>query len=338
MNSRRKLLISIVALGAVYWVGVAGYVVIDPAHVKVTDAMYMVAITVSTVGFTEAIPLGPAGHVWTVIVILLGFTSVMCTLSLLTTMMVEGEIGRLFGSRKLESRIRTLNHHVIVCGFGRMGRMLVQHLVDRAVSVVVIENDPAHTRLAEEMKQLYVMADATEEESLRKAGIARARSLVAVLPCDADNVFVTLTAREMRSDLYIVARAEQHTATPKLRRAGANRVILPQAIGAERMANVLTRPHVVDLMEMASKGVVLEIDQFIVPADSPIAGKTLREANIRQTANVMVVVIKGADGKTRFNPGADEIIHPRDTLILIGQAGAASRLAEMRIVEQAPVD
>ena len=343
MSSRTKLSISVSVMVAVYWVSVGGYVVLDWEHVTVLNAMYMVAITISTVGYKEAIDLGPnglgaAGQIWTIMVILMGATSAMITLSFLTTMMVEGELGYLMGSRKVETRIKALKNHVVVCGYGRMGQMLVHHLLSRKIPLVVVESDPSHAQLAAEMKQPYVLGDATDETSLEKAGIERARQLVAVLRSDADNVFVTLTARQMNPDLYIVARAEQMSAEPKLRHAGANRVVSPQAIGAERIANVLTRPSVVDLMEMTSRGVELEVDEFRVPGDSPIAGKTLGEANIRQAANVSVVVIKSADGSARYNPGASEVIHANDTLILIGRTGAASRLEELRIVEQAPAE
>jgi voltage-gated potassium channel len=231
----------------------------------------------------------------------------------------------------LESRIKTLDNHVIVCGFGRMGQMVVQHLRDTKVQVVVIEVDNVRTRKLDEMGLLYLVGDATDEDVLHRAGIERARALVAVLPGDADNVFVTLTARELRSDLHIVARAEQFTAMPKLRRAGATRVISPQAIGAERIANIITRPHVVDFVEVAAKGVDLELDEFVVGQDSPLAGKSLRDADIRKAADVMVVAIKRADGSTRFSPGADVIIQPQDTLIMIGPSGASGKLEEMRV-------
>jgi voltage-gated potassium channel len=232
----------------------------------------------------------------------------------------------------VEARIKQLEAHVIVCGFGRMGRLLVQRLSEENLPMVIVEKDPEARSALEKLEQLYVIGDATEEDTLERAGISKAQSLVAVLASDADNVFVTLTARQMRKDLNIVARAEQFSSIPKLRHAGANRVMSPQAIGAERIANIITRPHIVDFVDVAAKGVDLEMDEFTVSQDSPLAGKSLREANIRQTAEVMVVAIMRSDGSTTFNPAAEEVVRPQDTLITIGPAGATQRLAKMELI------
>jgi len=337
MTSRKRLSISIVVLLAVYWVGVAGYLLIGQG-VSRLDAMYMVAITLTTVGYREVLEPTPATVVWTMGILAFGFIAAMVFVGLLIALIVEGEVGRLIGSRQLESQIKHMQDHVIICGLGRMGTMLVKHLQGRRVPVVVVEKDPDACRQAEKLKALYTVGDATDAVSLEKAGIDRARSLVAAHGGDADNMFATLTARQMRPDLFIVARAEQFSAETKLRRAGANRVISPQAIGAERIANVLTRPHLVDFVEVAARDLEFKMDAVVIAADSPIAGKTLKEANIRATADVMVVAIREPDGTTHFNPGADEVLRPNDTLITIGPEGAASRLTELHIIasQEAP--
>ncbi len=335
MTSRKRLLISLEVLLAVYWIGVVGYVVIGRLvneDVAFFDAVYMVAITIPTVGYREAVPRTPLFEAWTIVIVIFGVTAAAVAVSSVTGLFVGGEVGRLIGSRKLESRIKHLSHHVIICGFGRMGRLLTQHLIDRHVPLVVVEHDPQKCRLIEELGQLYIVGDASEEKTLEQAGIARAKSLVAVLASDADNVFVTLSARQMRPDLHIIARAEQLSSEPKLRRAGADRVISTQAIGAQWIANVLTRPHLVDFVDVAAQGVDLEMGEFVVSRSSPIAGKTLRESNIRQAADVMVVAIRRADGSTCFNPGAGEVLQPDDRLITIGPTGAVSRLEQMEII------
>jgi len=338
MTSRRRLFISILVLLAVYWIGVAGYLAIG-RDVSLLEAMYITANALSTVGARELAGQTSATTIWTIFIIIFGVIAVMVAVSLLIALIVEGEVGRLIGSRQLESRIKHMQNHIIICGLGRMGSMLVKQLQDRKVPVVVVEKDPEVCREAEKLKTLYILGDATDEASLEKAGIDRARSLVAVLKSDADNVFVTLTARQVQPNLMIVARAEQFSAEAKLRRAGANRVISPQAIGAERITNVLTRPHLMDFVEVAAKGIEFEMDAVVVSPDSPIAGKTLREADIRANANVMVVAIREPDGTTRFNPPANEVLHPKNTLITIGPQGAASRLADLHIIrEEVPVD
>jgi voltage-gated potassium channel len=333
MTSRKRLIISLLVLTAVFWVGVTGYLLID-RNLTFLDAVYQVAITLSTVGYHDLSQPTALTRIWTVIIVFFGVTSTFVAIGAVTWWFVEGEVERLIGSRKLESQIKCLNKHVIICGFGRMGKLVVQRLTEQRIPVVVIENDPNKLRQIEELGQLYIAGDATEEASLERAGIGRARSLVAALPSDADNVFVTLTAREMSRDLYIVARAEQFSAEPKLRHAGANRVISTQAIGAERIANVLIRPSLVDFVEVAAKGVDLEMDEFEVTPDSPLSGRTLRESDIRHRADVIVVAIKRADGTSIFNPAADERVQPKDTLITIGPGGATTRLAELQLIPE----
>jgi len=334
MTARKRLLLSLAILATVYVIGVAGYLLID-RKTGLLEAVYMVGITLSTVGYREVVdPTTTAVKIWTLLIIVFGVSSAAMALGSVTGLIVEGEMGRLIGSRKVESRIKQLNGHVVVCGFGRMGQLLVERLVAQAVPLVVVEHDAARCREIERLDQLFVVGDATEEAVLRRAGLERAKSLVGALASDADNVFVTLTARQMNPNLYIVARAEQLSAEPKLRRAGANRVVSPQTIGAERVANLLTRPHVVDFVEMAVKGVELEMETIPVSAESPLAGKSLGELDLRRQAEVMVVAIRRSDGSTQFNPGADTVIRPEDTLISIGPAGAAQRLARMRIIPQ----
>ena len=338
MTSRKRLFLSIAVLLAVFWVGVAGYMILDP-KTKLLDAIYMVTTTVSTVGYREVFRPTPAVMIWTIVVIVFGVVAIWTSIGSLIGMIVEGEVGRLIGSRKVESKIRQINNHVIICGLGRMGMMVAGELQERRVPMVAIEKEMEACRQADEMQLLCIMGDATDEDTLGKAGIDRASSLVAVLRGDAENVFVTLTARQLRPDLLIVARAEQPSTEPKLRRAGANRVISPQAIGAERIANVLTRPHLVDFVEVAARGFEFEMDAFVLTADSPVVGRTLRDANIRATADVMVVGIRKPDGTTRFNPSADEVLCPQDTLITIGPVGSAARLAELHFIRQgSPID
>ncbi len=329
MDSRKRLIIALLVLLTVYLVGTAGYVVLEGA--SFADAAFMTATTLSTVGYREVFPLHGTGRAWTILIIVFGIGTVFAAFGTVTAMIVGGEVGRMLGSRKLHAQISQLSGHVIVCGFGRMGSLVTQGLRERHTPVVVIDRDAARTRQIERDKVLYVLGDASEEATLLEAGILRARALVCVLPHDADNVFVTLTARGLRKDLFIISRAEQSASEPKLLRAGANRVLSAHAIGAVRIANILTRPHVVDFVDMAARGVELEMDEYVIAPGSPIQGKTLREARIRQRANVMVVAIQHADGRTTFNPGADAVLQAHDTIITIGQAGGSSRLEALQL-------
>jgi voltage-gated potassium channel len=263
-------------------------------------------------------------------VIMFGSLTVAILIASLAGLLVEVDIDQVFGSRKLEQKIKQLHNHVIICGYGRMGRLLVNRLTELGVPLVIVERDPQRTEDMLASEQPYIVGDATEERILERAGIDRARSLVAALASDADNLFVTLTARQMRAELYIISRAEDAGSVSKLRRAGADRVISPQHIGAEWIANVLTRPNVVDFVDMASKGGELEMAEIAIPADSPLAGRSLRQADVRKLSDVIVVAIRRADGTRRFNPGADEIVSPGDVLITVGETGAAARLSALR--------
>jgi voltage-gated potassium channel len=297
---------------------------------RLIDAMYMVTITLSTVGYRESVRQTPANQAWTMILVMFGSLTAAAVIASLAGVLVTGDIGRLIGSRKLEARIKLLREHTIVCGFGRMGQQLVERLKELDVPLVVVEREPARIAELQQRGCLHVVGDATDEGVLERAGLGQARSLVAALAGDADNLFVTLSGRQQRPDLYIVARAENPSTEAKLRRAGANRVISLPSIAANWAANVLTRPHVADFVAMATGGVELEMSEVKVAAESPLAGKSLRQSDFRKLTDLIVVAIRGSDGVTRFNPGPEELVQPGDLLVTIGKAGAASRLSSLR--------
>jgi voltage-gated potassium channel len=327
MTARRKFLSPLLLAFTCLLLATAGYMLIEGWTLG--EAFYMAVIVLTTTGLKEIRQMDNYGLAWTVVILIFGAASITVAYSFITSAIVSGELRRVMGRRTLQNRINQLSGHIIVCGYGRMGRMIAADLIRRGRQVVVIDNDPAVTTRLEEEGLLYVLGDAAEEETLQRAGVMRAQGLVAVLPEDSGNVFVTLTARGCREDLTIVARAEQTSAEPKLRRAGASRVICPTVIGAARVANIMIRPNVADFVEVTARGVELEMDEYRVAADSPLKGKTLRESELRHKADVIVVAIKGEDGKTVFNPGPDQKIEIGDTLILIGPAGLAGRLQQM---------
>ena len=324
MTARQRLIAALVVLAVVFLAGTAGYMLFEGASAG--DAAYMTLITVSTVGYREAVGLDAGGRVWTAVIIVFGIGAVSVAFTSAVTLFVSGEMRAVLGRRKVQSRIDKLADHVILCGFGRMGAMAAAKLRDQGAEVVVVETRKALRLDIESAGLPYVIGDATEEETLQAAGLMKAQSLVAALPTDADNVFVTLTARGLRPDLHIVARAEQPATEVKLRRAGADRVICPQVIGATRIADILTRPNVVDFFEVAARGVELELDEYRVGPQCALRDRTLRDAALRQETGAMVVAIKRADGTSVLQPGPDEVIREGDLLILIGRAGTSTRL------------
>lgn len=330
MSARQRLTLAILLVMATLLVGAAGYMWIEhDLGISFLDALYQTVITVSTVGFSEVWTMSDAGRIWTIGVIAFGIAAVSYAFTSLITMVISEEFRSLRGQMKMQKKIELLTNHVVLCGAGRMGSLTAKELASRNVPVVVIDN---RSDAEEELKAAeihLIRGDATDEEVLLQAGLLRARALVIALPSDADNVFVSLTARAINPDLMIIARAEQPSTETKLIRAGATRVVCPHTTGAIKVANVLTRPSVVDFMDLASKGVDLEIDEYVVADASPLVSATLREAHVRSRTGAIVIAIKRADGESIVNPEPDAVMAAGDTLILAGPVGVSGRLAAL---------
>ncbi len=324
MTPQKRLVLSILLILAVVAIGSAGYMVIERDRgLSVLDAVYMTVITVSTVGYSEMWQPSFELRLWTLGVIVFGIGTVSVAFTSLITLFVSGELRFLRETKKMESKIRNMKDHVILCGYGRMGELAVKEMARQGVRVVVVEWLESVAAALRERQVLHILGDATEDEVLEKAGVIRARALVTALPSDADNVYITLTARTVRTDLQIIARAEHPASEAKLKRAGASRVVCTQVMGALRISNILTRTNAVD---MANKGVELEIDEYVVTAQSAFSGQTLRDSKLREETSASIVAIKRDDGETVFNPGPDSVLIAGDTLVFVGPAGVSGRL------------
>ncbi|MCB9849171.1 MAG: potassium channel protein [Phycisphaerales bacterium] len=322
MRPQVRLWVSIGAVITVIVASTASYVIV--LGQSVADSLYMTVITLTTVGYEEVFPLDKTGRTLTMIIILVGYTALAVALANLVSLVVGGELRAIREGVRMKAKIAELRNHVIVCGYGRMGAQLASQLQRERVPFVAIDRDGS-LDLAEQ-GVLCVCGDATEEGTLEVAGIMHAKALVTCLSSDSDNVFVTLSARDMRPQMTIIARAEQPATERKLKRAGATAVICPQMIGAQKSANILCRPHVVELVDMAAKGVDIEIAQYEIEGESRLVGRRLRDSGIRESAKMMVVAIKHADGSQIFSPGPEERIQAGDQLVLIGPGGQASHL------------
>ena len=327
MDARKRLILSIIVMFAVYWIGIVGFVWID--GVTIWEALHFTSISLTTVGYGEPDWISFSGQVWSLFVNTFGISTLLIAFASLQAVVIGGELRTIVGRRKLESKIRHLDQHVVICGYGRMGSLVYNELVAEGISCCVIDTNRQRLADLEKRGGLYILGTAESEDTLLEAGILRARTLVACLPDDAANVFVTLTARTMQKGLMIVARAEQPGSIGTLHAAGANRVISPQQIGAARMANIITHPNIVDFFEVAARGVELEMDEYLVKAGSRLEGKTLKDSAFRQLADAIVVAIKRADGAALYNPSADVQLRARDTLIIIGKAGVSLRLGQL---------
>ncbi len=326
MSAQCKLIVALLALLAVFVVGAAGYYLIE--GVPYGQAAYMTIIPLSTVGHRAGGPLPAAGRAWTAAVHVFGILVVTLAFASLQAMIVGGELRGVMGRRKLKDRVGQLSGHTIICGYGRMGSLIAEDLHRRGKKVVVIDTDERRTTTVGEAGLAYVLGDASDDDVLEEARIDRAASLVSVLHGDADNVIVALTARGLRTEMPIIARAENVESEPKLRRAGATKVICPQAIGATRVVNLLARPAVAHLVDITMGDQDWEIEEVLVRPESRLVGKALKDLHLRAEANITVVAVRTDDGETNVSPGPDHVVHAHDVMVVIGPAGAAHSLAD----------
>jgi voltage-gated potassium channel len=317
MVTFRKIVLWASVLLAILFLGSLGFVWIEGW--SFFDGLYMTGITLTTVGFGEVHPLSKVGRAYTLVLLLAGMGVMLYIVTSLARVVVEGEIRQALGKRKLLTRIKRLKGHYIICGFGRIGEIIARQLKEKGIPLVVVENNPEHVSRLEESGYSFVAGDATREEVLQEAGIERASGLVAVVHSDADNVYITLTARSLKPDLYIVARAEERGAEQKLKRAGADKVESPYEIGGRKMAYAILRPTVTTFMELAmAEGVDLSMEEVAVEPTSPLIGLALKDSGIRRDLDIIVVAIKRASGEMLYNPTPDTQIEGEDTLVVLG--------------------
>ena len=317
MVTFRKIVLWASVLLAILFLGSLGFVWIEGW--SFFDGLYMTGITLTTVGFGEVHPLSKVGRAYTLVLLLAGMGVMLYIVTSLARVVVEGEIRQALGKRKLLTRIKKLKGHYIICGFGRIGEIIARQLKEKGIPLVVVENNPDHVSRLEESGYSFVVGDATREEVLQEAGIERASGLVAVVHSDADNVYITLTARRLKPDLYIVARAEERGAEQKLKRAGADRVESPYEIGGRKMAYAILRPTVTTFIELAmAEGVDLSMEEVTVEPTSPLIGLALKDSGIRRDLDLIVVAIKRASGEMLYNPAPDTQIQGEDTLVVLG--------------------
>ncbi|MDH3393925.1 MAG: NAD-binding protein, partial [Desulfobulbaceae bacterium] len=301
----KKIIVSTILLAVILLFGTLGYMAIEGA--TLLDAMYMTVITITTVGFSEAIPLHPIGKIFTMVLIIIGAGFMLYLFSEITEAMVEGGLQRIFGRNSMEKRVAGLKNHYIVCGFGRIGRVICKILQENNRSFVVIEKDLAELQKITELGYLSLEGEASADDVLLKAGINEAKGLIAVVTSDADNVYIALTARGLNPNLFIMARSSgEDGAETKLLRAGANKVISPYYIGACRMAQQVVRPTVIDFIDLAvntsTHELGLRLEELVVSSKAKIANMPLLSSGIRKKYDLIVVAIKRENGDMLFNP------------------------------------
>jgi len=322
------LRLALTLFGVILVGGTVGYMLVEGWGVW--DAFYMTVITVATVGYREVHTLSFAGEVFTVVLIFGGVGTVFYTVTQLAAVMVEGGLLRGFEQRRMARMLDELTNHFILCGYGRIGSIIADELRQQGVPFVVIERSPDRVQSALARGWLAVEADASEEGVLTRLGIGRARGLIAAVGTDAENVYTVLTARELRRDLFIIARVESDGAEHRLRRAGANRVISPYQIGATHMVQTALRPAVVDFVQLATRSghLDLSMEQVRVRDQSGLVGRSILDTGIRQKFGVIVVGIQRTDGTMEFNPAPESVILAGDELVVLGRPEHVKALEE----------
>ncbi|MFO0737465.1 MAG: potassium channel protein [Labilithrix sp.] len=298
--------------------GTVGYRLVEGW--SIFDSLYMTVITLTTIGFGEVHPLSPAGRVFTMFLSFGGIFTLFYAATELVRTWTTGELRKVLGRQRGEMAMNKLEDHVIVCGFGRMGRLVCQELSRVKLPYVVIDSEEA--RLADFSLQSGVAlhGDATLDDTLKRAGIERARAVVVVLPSDADNLFITMSARLLDEKVTIVARAEEEASVAKLVRAGANRVISPFLVGGAQVAQAILQPSVLDFIDVVTRGehIDLQLEEVLLEAKSALVGKTMKKSGLRSELNVIVVALKRMGTPMVFNPPEETILGAGDTLVVLG--------------------
>jgi len=326
-NRPARIIKGLLILMIVLFIGSTGYMFLEGWDFL--DSLYMTVITITTVGFREVREVSGPGRLFTIFIIFLGMGIIAYIVGMAAQVMVDFQVRSIIGRRKLGLKIRSIKDHYIICGFGRIGKVICRELKAEEIPMVVIDNSPETRQILESEEFPFIHDDATNEDVLTEAGIERAKGLISVVASDADNLFITMTARGLNPDAFIMARADDEKTEKKLARAGANKVFMPYLIGGQKMAQSITKPAITDFLEFTvhNRDMGLEMEELLVSEDSRLNGVTLVESGIRQDMDVIFVAIRKKNGEMHFNPSSETRIESGDTLISLGKIADLERLA-----------
>ena len=317
MNSVRNVILGISSLITIVIIGVIGYTILEGW--SLFDSLYMTAMTITTVGYSELHPpLSTGGRIFSIFLMFGGVGAALYTLTGVIQYIIEGNIGTTWWRRRMKNKISKLEGYFILCGFGKVGEEIAGIFREEDIPFIVIDNRADCATRAEDAGYLFIEGDATSDDVLKEAGIENARGLVAALGTDVDNTYITLSARGLYPGLFITARASDAEAETKLKRAGANRIVSPNSIGARRMAMLALRPAVVDFLDTITRrrGPELQMENVAIAENSLLNGQTVDD--IRQCSQATVLALSKKTGRFLANPSGDEKIVAGDSVIIMG--------------------
>lgn len=329
MNPFGRLVIPLAILAMIVTLGVFGYMKFE--HVTLLDAVYMIVITLSTVGFKEVVPFDVPGKVITICIIITGVGTMAYTVGQIIEMMVEGQVIGYRRRRRMEKKIHELKDHYIICGYGRVGHEVAKGFATQKIAFVVIDSKAETAQELNGSGVPYIVGDASSDETLEAAGVRGAKGLVASSDSDVTNVFVTLSARVLNPKLYIVARASYVESEKKLKKAGADRVISPYFIAGQRMASMALKPIAVDFIDtmMLDDKAEHNIEEIKIHKDAAVAGKTIGDLEVKRKTGATILAVKKEQGSLELHPSAKTKIDAGDTIVVLGTSTELHELESM---------
>ncbi len=327
MSPRRQILFGVALSATVMLVGTIGYLLIE--DVSLFDAFYMVAITVTTVGFQENFPLSTGGRIWTVLVIVLGIGAALYTAAASIEYLIDlSEVRR---NRKMNKDVSKLRNHIILCGYGRVGRGVFRVLSAHGTDVLVVDDHTDRVEAARSAGALAIQGDATHNDVLELAGIEHAQAIIACVEEDSNNLVIALSAKSMHPEVRVICRAAEIESERKLLLAGADAVVAPQAVGAERLAMMALQPELAQIFDVVVSGSPIEfrVEELDVEPGCSVAGKTLAKSKIRQRSGATVLAVEGGTDTIRVNPGPDVPLNPGERLVVVGTKDQVEKAAAL---------
>lgn len=324
----KRLIIALILFGCVFMLGISGYMLIE--RWNFLDSLYMTVITIASVGYMEVNPLSPQGRMFTIFLIIFGMGILLFVISTFTAFLVEGELSDIIRRRKMEKRISKMKGHYIVCGIGRTGKHIIDELHNTGRPFVAIDNREEMCKELEEKGMLFIMGDATNSIILKSANAEQAKGIFCALPNDAENLLLVFTAKGINPGLKIIAKAEEAESETKMRKAGADGVVLPEFIGGLRMASEMIRPEAVTFLDkmLKSREDVFRVEDIIIVADSVFSGKTLKSSGLFDKQGVAVAALRKGD-RYIFNPQGEERLETGDAIIMIGETKSVREIKRL---------